>query len=454
MSRKPLRIVSPNGHLGFAPTRPDSFRAALKHDLDYLIADSGSCDIGPGPLGADTCASPRDWQYHDLELMLLASREHGIPMLIGSAGDTGSDRSVALFVDMIKEIARRHDLPEFTIGYFNSEVPVETVRRALADGTTVSGLDGRPDLTAAALDHTQRVVAVAGAAPYISLLDQGADVIIGGRSSDCAVFAAPAIRAGFPEGLSYYLGKVLECASFCAEPYAGKESVVGEITETHVDVTAMHPDQRCTPASVASHSMYERAQPYYEYVAGGTLEMSECRYEQIAEKSTRVTGPRWLPAADVTVKLEGSGFVGHRFVGFAGVRDEYTIARIDDVMAWARKQVAEQYPDGGYELHIHPFGRDAILKRYEFDTTPAHELGLVIEGVAADRDLARAVTMTATRQVFYARLPEVKGTAGSVSFLFDEVLEASPAYEWTLNHIIPITALGDVFAPRILSSRS
>ena len=63
---------------------------------------------------------------------------------------------------------------------------------------------------------------MAGIHPYIKLLDEGADVIIGGRSSDCAIFAAPAIRKGFPEGLAYFTGKVLECASFCAEPYAGK----------------------------------------------------------------------------------------------------------------------------------------------------------------------------------------------------------------------------------------
>jgi Acyclic terpene utilisation family protein AtuA len=454
MPQTSLRIVSPNGHLGFAPTRAASFHESLKHNLDYLIADSGSCDIGPGPLGSNTCASPREWQYNDLELMLLASREHHIPMLIGSAADTGSNYGVDLYVNMIREIAKVHDLPEFTIGYFNSEVPIQTLRSSLLDGSTIPGLDGRADLTLDVLDRTDRVVAVAGAAPYIALLDAGADVIIGGRSSDCAVFAAPAIRAGFPEDLSYYMGKVLECASFCAEPYGGKESVVGEITSDHVDVTAMHPDQRCTPTSVASHSMYERAHPYFEKVAGGTLDMSACRYEQVAEKTTRITGPRWEPAADVMIKLEGSGRIGHRFVGFAGVRDEYTIAQIDDVIDWARQQVADAFEEGSYELHFHVFGRDAILKRYEFETRPAHELGLVIEGVAADREVARAVAMTATRQVFYARLPQVKGTAGSVSFLFDEVLEASPAYEWTLNHIIAADQLGDVFTPHTVSSRS
>ena len=36
---------------------------------------------------------------------------------------------------------------------------------------------------------------------------------------------------GYEAGLSYYLGKVLECASFCAEPYGGKEIVLGEIAD-------------------------------------------------------------------------------------------------------------------------------------------------------------------------------------------------------------------------------
>jgi hypothetical protein len=63
----------------------------------------------------------------------------------------------------------------------------------------------------------------------VRLLDDGADVTIGGRSSsDCAIFAAPATRQSFPEGLAYFYGKVLECASFCAEPYGAKESVLGE----------------------------------------------------------------------------------------------------------------------------------------------------------------------------------------------------------------------------------
>jgi hypothetical protein len=38
--------------------------------------------------------------------------------------------------------------------------------------------------------------------------------------------------------------------------------------------------------------------------------------------------------------------------------------------------------------------------------------------------------------MFYARLPEVKGSAGGVAFAIDEVLRASPAHRWTLNHTL------------------
>ena len=38
--------------------------------------------------------------------------------------------------------------------------------------------------------------------------------------------------------------------------------------------------------------------------------------------------------------------------------------------------------------------------------------------------------------LFYARLPDVKGTAGAAAIMADEVLHARAAYEWTLNHVI------------------
>jgi hypothetical protein len=430
-----LRIVCPNGHLGFAPIKTGSFRIGCESEPDLICADSGSCDVGPVPLGADISSSPRQWQADDLETMLLASRRLGVPMVVGSAGDTGSNSRVDLFVGIIQDLAKKHRLPRFRIGYFYSEVGKDALRRRIAAGDTVTGLDGRAPLDLATLDATDRIAAMAGIHPYIKLLDQGADVIIGGRSSDCAIFAAPAIRAGFPEGLAYFYGKVLECASFCAEPYGGKESVLGEITMDDVKINALLPEQRCTIASVAGHAMYERATPFYEHFLGGHIDMSGCLYEQYDERTVRVTGPKYVPASELRVKLEGAGKIGERYVGIVGLRDPYTIANLDLVTTWARQQVVERFGERGYELHFTVYGRDAILgDREPLKAEPGHELGVVVQGVAPTKAMAEEICMIATRQMFYARLPQVKGTAGGVAFLLDEVMPASPAYRWTVNH--------------------
>ena len=356
-----LRIVCPNGHLGFAPIKTGSFRIGCHCEPDLICADSGSCDVGPVPLGADISSSPLQWQVDDLETMLLASRRLGVPMIVGSAGDTGSNSRVDLFVGIIRDLARKHGLPRFRLGYFYSEVSKDALRWRIVDGDEIAGLDARPPLDLATLDATERIVAMAGIHPYVKLLDDGADVIIGGRSSDCAIFAAPAIRRGFPPGLAYFYGKLLECASFCAEPYGAKESVLGEITMDDVKVTALLPEQRCTIASVAGHAMYERANPFYEHFLGGHIDMSECQYEQYDDRTVRVIGPRYVPASELRVKLEGAGKIGERYVGIVGVRDPYTIANIDLVTAWARQQVAERFGDSGYELHFTVYGRNAIL---------------------------------------------------------------------------------------------
>jgi hypothetical protein len=441
-----LRFLCPNGHLGFAPLKVPSFELGVATRPDFILADSGSDDIGPGPLGSDTSTAPVDWQTHDLEHMLLAARRLGVPMIIGSAGDTGSNSRVDLYVDIIRSLARKHGLAPFKLGWFYSEVDPAYLRNKIRSGDPIRGLEGRSDLDEAELDATERIVAVAGIHPYLKLLDAGADVIIGGRSSDAVIFAAPAIRAGYPEALSYYLGKVLECASFCAEPYGAKESVIGTISDRDVLVTAMDPGQRCTIASVAGHAMYERTNPFFETVAGGVLDMSQCHYEQVDERTTRVTDPRFLPADEFRVKLEGSAKLGERYVGMAGIRDPYTIEHVDEVIAWSRQQLRERFGDTGYEVHFNVFGRNGVMGDLDpLKDRPGHELCVVVQGIAPSKAMAEEVTMIATRQMFYARLPDVKGTAGGVAFLIDEVLPASPAYRWSLNHTVRVDDYLELF---------
>lgn len=452
MKKKELTIISPNGHLGFAPTKEESFYIGAKTKPDYYCSDSGSSDIGPAPLGADKSAGLYEWQKHDLELMLVASREQGVPMIIGSAGDTGTNSRVDMYIEMIKDLANKHNIPKFKLAYFYSEVDKEYLRNKMNNGQVIQGLDSREDLTIEELDGTERIVAVAGVHPYIKALEMGADVIIGGRSSDIALFAAPAIYEGFPEAESYYLGKVLECASFCAEPYGAKESVIGTITDEDVKVEAMAPWQYCTVASVAAHAMYERSNPYFEAFAGGYIDMTDCVYEQYDEKTTRITGPKYVPTEGKTrVKLEGSARIGEMYIGIAGIRDPYTIKNIDKVLELAREQLAEKHGYEGYELHYIVYGKDGVMQDLEpLKEIKSHELCVIVQGIAEDKAKAEEIAMTGLRQIFYARLPEVKGTAGTAAFVVDEVLPATPAFRWSLNHTVEVDDPMELFDVKMI----
>ncbi|NBR28280.1 MAG: acyclic terpene utilization AtuA family protein, partial [Betaproteobacteria bacterium] len=376
-AKKQLRILISTGHLGTAPSNPESFHLGMASDPDYVVADGGSSDPGPVYLGEDTTLG--HFVREELELFLTASRKKGIPLVIGSAGDTGSNRGVDEFVAIMKELAQEHRIPKFKIGYFYSEVPKEYLQRKLHAGAKLTGLGGFPDLTAEELERATRVVAVAGVHPFLKLLEMGADVIIGGRCGDINFTAGPCIHHGFPEALSYHMGKMIECASLVAEPFMGKETIVGTITQDDIRITPFHPQQRCTIASVAGHSMYERETPYFEQALGGTLDMRDCRYEQHDERTARITGAKWLPAAELRVKIEGARKIGERYMGFVGLRDPHVVRNVDAAIEWSRSAIAKRFPNEKYELHYHVFGRDGVLKELEpVKQTRAHELGVVV----------------------------------------------------------------------------
>src|SRR5499433_4300202 len=136
-----MSILSPTGHLGFTPIERGSFEIGVARRPDAIVADSGSCDIGPQPLGADEHCSPEEWQRHDLELMLVAARKLGVPMIVGSASDTGTDRGVNQYAEIIRELAQRHRLAPFTLATIFSEVSRDEIVRRMRSGARVMGLD-------------------------------------------------------------------------------------------------------------------------------------------------------------------------------------------------------------------------------------------------------------------------------------------------------------------------
>ena len=451
---KPVKILCPTGHLSFTPLEKESFLRGCAQEPDFIIADAGSCDVGPRPLGADRHVSLEAWQRHDLTIMLREARRLGIPMIVGSASDTGTDRGVDQFVGIIRAAAEEWGLAPFKLTAIYSEVPVALLRERLAAGVRIEGLDGRHDADSSVLDATDRVVAVMNAEPIRTALADGADVVIAGRASDCALFAAPLLDAGHAPGVSYFAGKLLECASFCAEPYMAKESILGRVEDDAVYLTAMHPEQRCSPESVAGHALYERQDPFREHVAGGYVDMSRCVYTQEDRQTTKATGAVFVASPLCRVKLEGAGKVGERRLSIIGIRDPETTARIDRAVDWSREKLKERFgvPGERYDVFFHIYGRNGVMKDFEpAAPTRPHELCVVVEAISEDAALAEEIAALASRNLFYARLPDLKGTAGAAALMSDEVLVGEAGYRWTLNHVIEVRHAAELFASRSMT---
>lgn len=438
-----MRILSATGALGATPFDVDSFERGLLREPHMVGADAGSNDVGPYGLGADTCYFPREWVKHDLRHLLLGSRKLDIPMAVGTAGHMGTDHGVDYHAELIQEIAREEGLKPFKLAKIYTELDRNVLRNQLAAGT-VEALDDSPPLTEEMIDATSHAVAVIGIEPYLEAFKQGADVIIAGRSSDDAIFASYPVFKGFDKALSIHLGKVLECASVAGEPYMARHTMMGTIRKDSILFEPMSPKQICTPVSVAAHSMYEEAHPHYHRIPGGLVHLAGCTFTQYDPRTVEVKGA-WLEDVPLRLKVEGAGFVGYRYLGIVGVRDPLTIKNFGAFVDYARQRVTSSYPtltEGrDYQIHVHPYGGGAIMGDRDADWShPPTELGIVVEVMAPDPELARTVCRMFRKTLMVSVYPGQKATTGKGAIMADEELKGMDSYQWTVYHTIEVAS--------------
>jgi hypothetical protein len=197
--------------------------------------------------------------------------------------------------------------------------------------------------------------------------------------------------------------------------------------------------------------MYERANPYREHVPGGYLDMTSCHYEAVDERTTRVSGQKFIEDDVVSIKLEGSGKIAERRIFIAGLRDPYVIANLSEVIRLARERVAKFFGEPGdrYALHYHRYGMDGVMG--ELEPSPCvnpQEMCIIADVTCKDGDTAEQICHIAGKAILQARLPEVKGTAGIAGIFSDEVMHIQPAYEWTMNHLLPVDRPDELFTTR------
>ena len=446
-----FKALSPTGQLGDTPFEEDSFFHGLSKDPDFLGADAGSCDIGPAYLGGDIGHNPIEWEQHDIELLLTASRELNIPLVIASCGGAGTNRAVDSYIEMVEEISVRKNLKKFKAARIYSEVSTTSLLDRLNNHEKIESLGVFDDLNETILENTTHAVAMMGVEPLIEAFRRGADVIIAGRCCDDAIFAALPIYLGYPKGLSYHMGKTIECASLVATPTMVKHTVIGTITDQDIVIEPMNPEQECTPVSVAGHSLYERADPYRQFFPGGMLDTERSVYTALDKRRTRITGSMFVSDSQYKVKLEGAGPIGYKAFAIVGIRDPIALNNLDNILHDARQKIEEisGYKEGReYQLMFHVYGKDGVMgPREPIKEFKGHEVGIVCEVISNDIDRAKAIAKLAKFRIFYAKYPAQKNSSGGGgAVITDEVLTTGHlSYKWTLDHLMALEDPLEVF---------
>lgn len=328
--------------------------------------------------------------------MICAGVKENIPVVIGTAGGSGAKPHLEWCADIIREIAKEHDL-HFKMAMIHADMDKEEMKKALTEGK-ISPLEPAPQLTVEDIDATTNIVGQMGIEPIMKALDSGVQVVLAGRAYDPTVFAAPAIRKGYDKGLAIHLGKILECASICAVPGSGSDCMFGYLGEDYFRVEPLSSARKCTTLSVAAHTLYEKTNPYILPGPGGHLDLAETTFEQDSENTVKVKGTRYVTAPQYTIKLEGAKCIGYRTVSVAGTRDPIMISKIDDIVEGVRARVADNYRDKGYKYNLNftIYGKNGVMGDLEpvKDAHP-HELGIVIEVVADTQEQADTICASA-----------------------------------------------------------
>ncbi len=432
-----LRILSPTAILGYGYPL-ESLERGLREDPDVIAVDAGSTDPGPYYLGEGVPFVSEEAVERDLYYLVRAGLDHGIPVLVSSAGGGGAKPHVNWTINRLRNIAERIGR-SVRVGVIYSDVDKEVLKDKIRGGLYVVGdpHSPLPSLSEDLVDSSVRIVAQVGVEPFIEMLKKDVDVVIAGRSVDVAPFAALPWLKGFDKGLSIHLAKILECGAIAADPGSGSDGMMGIIRRGEIEVYPLNSARRATITSVAEHALYERMDPQREYIPGGYADFSSAVYEDAGDGHVIVRGSRWVSQDKRLVKLEGVRLVGHRTIVIAGVRDPGFISRLGDIVKAAVDNVESLIGSGDYNVYFRVYGVNGVMGSREPTPIPGHEIGIVIEVVAGSRERSKSVAGLVRSTLLHIGWEGRKTTAGNLAFPFSPSdIYAGRVYEWSIWHLV------------------
>jgi Acyclic terpene utilisation family protein AtuA len=443
------RIIAANGMLGTG-LKAESLETALNWGADVIGCDAGSTDPGPYFLATGGFHFSVEAMKRDLRIILKGARAHKVPFILGSAGTGGTDIHLEKVVGFAKEIAKEEGL-HFRMGIVHSEQNKDYLISMFRKGK-IKPLRNAPELTEEHIKKSLHIVGMAGIEPYIECLDNGADVILAGRSSDTSIYAAVPMRMGLPPGPVWHAAKTMECGTACTANVKYSDCVYATVDEKGFTIKVPSPDMVCTPTSIASHMVYENASPYELIEPSGILDVRHARYTAIDDRSVRVEGSEYRHKP-YTIKLEGAELAGYHCLAIGGVRDPLILKQLDKwldlikgAVAWRCAEIFGKDADKKCRFNIRVYGRNAVMGPLEPDLTVGHEVGLILEVLADTEELSHGVLATACHIALHAPIPEWEGLISGTAYPYSPYeINRGPMYKFNMHHVVEPDSYKDMF---------
>ena len=426
-----MKIVALNGLLGYGYSE-EALNIAFSEKVDYLGVDAGSTDPGPYYLGSGKSFTDRGAVKRDLSLALPKALEHKAPFIIGTAGGAGSKEHVAWIKEILVEVAREQNL-NFRLGVVLSDVTTEYVLEKFESGKLINMSSEFP-VDRSNITESTRIVSQIGIAPIIELLKKDVDVIICGRACDTAIYAAPCIYEGYKEGLAFHMAKIMECGAMCSEPVAAADVMQAYMYDDYFELRPANPIRRCTVDRVAAHTLYEQSNPYLIFEPDGVCDLTNSKFEQVDERTVRVTDSIFKVAEEKTLKLEGVKCSGFRTICPATIYDTETIKNIDliinTVTEFVKENTKNTLPENSYTIN------------FKLSGGAESSLGVIMDIVGKTQEIADTVCALARSRMLHCDYAGRKSTAGNLAFPFSPSdIHVGPVYEFSVFHLAKVDSL-------------
>jgi hypothetical protein len=357
-------------------------------NIDYLCFDL-LAELTMSILQRTKMRKPEAGFIPDLEeiarQVLPAAVRNSVKLITNGGG--ANPTAGGLAVAKIAAELGHHDL---SIGVIEGDDLTHRIEEIRADGWKFANLEtGESDIERIA-DRIVAAHAYTGSEGVIEALDGGADVVIGGRLADSALYCGPLMHHfgwNFEDpnwdriGAALTVGHVLECAGLCSGGMSSQWRLAKEVWRLGFPLAEVTADGTAVVQKVAGsggiinqwtikeHLLYEVHNPHEYLLPDAVVDMGGVEVNEIGEDRVQITGMTSRPRPD-TLKVQ----IGYEDGYIAESRALISWPDALEKADWCENLVRERLRYIGVEpleQHYERVGVNAIAGPAE--PTPSHD---------------------------------------------------------------------------------